>query len=142
MTYSILCPSGREKGFLWSQRCCCLRQQPIVATSGRKSPFLTSGKWLHSMWMIPNFESSHINTLGCHPSSYAGESSSRYNRFLHNTKKYYTYWCISTFNCILVEYYYHKLLPLTTKLISSSYLSYRHRNWAQMNETLVILTIS
>ena len=30
--------SGREYGFLWLQRCCCLRQQPTVAASGRKSP--------------------------------------------------------------------------------------------------------
>ena len=36
-TQEYMAASGREYGFLGLQRCCCLRQQPTVAASGRKS---------------------------------------------------------------------------------------------------------
>ena len=40
--------SGREYGFLWLQRCCCLRQQPTVAASGRKSK--RASQWATQKW--------------------------------------------------------------------------------------------
>jgi len=45
--------SGRIYGVLWPNRCCGLRPQPPVATSGRKIPSVTSGKWLRNIWTNP-----------------------------------------------------------------------------------------